>query len=106
MTSSSPYFTRTRWIASMRKIVRRLAISVVALQAIDACLEAIDIVAQRIHIGGKTIDLVTTGRIAAFFLEILADIGAHRRSGSATPVTDAAGEVAKGVRGAVADDAR
>src|SRR5210317_1213925 len=106
MTSSSPYFTRTRWIASMRKIVRRLAISVVALQAIDACLEAIDIVAQRIHVGGKTIDLVTTGRIAAFFLEILADVGAHRRSCSTAPVTDAAGEVCKPVRGSIANDVR
>src|SRR5210317_296463 len=106
MTSSSPYFTRARWIASIRKIVRRLAISAGALQVIDARFKAIDIVAQRVHVGGKTIELVTTGRIAAFFLEILADIGAHGRTGCTAPVTDTAGEVSEFVRGSIADDTR
>src|SRR5210317_1040266 len=102
--SSSPYFTSTRWIATMRKIVRRLAISAVGLQPIDACLEALDIVAQRIYVGHKTIYLVATGHIAALFLEIFSNVGAHGRSCITAPFADASGKLSKLVRRSVPDD--
>ena len=75
-------------------MARRRAMSVFPTEKIDARFEAVDIVAEFSNVVREPLHLVAAGNVATLFLEILANVVAHRRSGVPPPLTETARDLA------------
>ena len=90
----------------MRIKVRRLAILVATLQSIQACFDACDVVSQRVYRSRKPFDFVATGCVAAFLLQVFANICTHSLFRATSPAPKSASKFAQAMSRNVANDAR